>query len=207
MKLIIIALIVVVVLLGVLFLIRGNEDSWLCVEGEWVEHGHPAQAKPTGGCGDDQTNGVSNFAECAAIGNAVMESYPRQCRDAQGNLFTEVIGNELEKTDLIRLNEPRPNQTVESPLTVSGEARGAWFFEGDFPIILLDADGWIVAQGYASAQGEWMTEDFVPFIGQLEFTLADIQVGNSGSLILQKDNPSGLPANDDALEIPVKFSI
>jgi eight-cysteine-cluster-containing protein len=34
---------------------------------------------------------ISNFEECAAAGNAVMESYPRQCRTADGRLFVEEI--------------------------------------------------------------------------------------------------------------------
>ena len=34
---------------------------------------------------------VANFEECAAAGNAVMESYPRQCRSADGRLFVEEI--------------------------------------------------------------------------------------------------------------------
>ena len=42
-----------------------------------------------------------------------------------------------------------------------------------------------------------MTENFVPFILTLEYN-ADTSVSNKGSLILQKDNPSGLPENDDA---------
>ena len=43
------------------------------------------------------------------------------------------IGNELEKADMIRVDAPRPNQVIQSPLTVKGEARGAWFFEASFP--------------------------------------------------------------------------
>ena len=34
---------------------------------------------------------ISSFEECAAAGNAVMESYPRQCRSADGRLFVEEI--------------------------------------------------------------------------------------------------------------------
>ncbi len=34
---------------------------------------------------------ISNFEECAAAGNPVMESYPRQCRGADGRLFVEEI--------------------------------------------------------------------------------------------------------------------
>lgn len=34
---------------------------------------------------------VDDFATCVGMGNPVMESYPRQCRDSQGNLFIEEI--------------------------------------------------------------------------------------------------------------------
>lgn len=33
---------------------------------------------------------IENFDDCAAAGNAVMESYPRQCH-ANGQTYTEVI--------------------------------------------------------------------------------------------------------------------
>jgi len=146
---------------------------------------------------------VTTFQECVAAGNPVMESYPRQCSH-EGQHFVEEIGNELEKRDLIRVNTPRPNAEIESPLTITGEARGYWYFEATFPVILTDWDGRIIAEGYASAQDDWMTEAFVPFTATLEFTV-DTSVSNRGSLILKKDNPSGLPEHDDALEFPVYF--
>src|SRR3990167_7466392 len=65
---------------------------------------------------------VRNFAECAAGGFSVMESYPRQCKGPDGQTFREDIGNELLKDDLIRVATPRPNTTVASPLTVRGMA-------------------------------------------------------------------------------------
>ncbi|PJE64544.1 MAG: hypothetical protein COU90_01750 [Candidatus Ryanbacteria bacterium CG10_big_fil_rev_8_21_14_0_10_43_42] len=147
---------------------------------------------------------VTNFEECVAAGNLVMESYPRRCRNA-GETYTEHIGNELEKADLIRINSPRPNQSIESPLTIIGEARGSWFFEASFPVFLTDWDGRIIAQGIATAEGEWMTTDFVPFKAVLVFTVDENVYSTRGTLILQKDNPSGLPEHDDALEIPVVF--
>ncbi len=149
-----------------------------------------------------ETAPAANFEECAVAGNPVMESYPRQCR-ANKQTFTENIGNELEKIDLIRIDAPRPNQTVKSPLTIEGNARGTWFFEGDFPIILTDWDGRIIGESFATAEGEWMTEEFVAFTAVLEFEYPTYD--NHGTLILRKDNPSGLPEHDDALEIPVLF--
>lgn len=146
---------------------------------------------------------VLTFEECVAAGNPVTESYPRGCTSKEGLHFTENIGNELEKADLIRIDSPRPNQKVSSPLTITGEARGNWFFEASFPVVLTDWDGRIIAQGIATAKSEWMTTDFVPFEATLTFLVDTTAYSNRGTLILQKDNPSGLPANDDALEIPV----
>lgn len=107
--------------------------------------------------------------------------------------------------DLIRLDQPTRNAAVASPLTVTGEARGAWYFEGVFPVVLTDWDGRIIAEANAHAQGEWMTEDFVPFEAVLNFDISSNRVRDNGSLILQRSNPSGLPENDAALEIPVLF--
>ena len=151
----------------------------------------------------DNNDSINSFEECIAAGYPAMESYPRQCKTSDGKSFTEYIGNELEKIDLIRIDSPRPNQEIESPLIIEGEARGYWFFEGDFPVVLTDWDGLIIAQGIAQAKGEWMTEDFVQFEARLEFEKPEYS--NKGTLILRKDNPSGLPENDDALEVPVIF--
>ncbi|HPN80939.1 MAG TPA: Gmad2 immunoglobulin-like domain-containing protein [bacterium] len=146
---------------------------------------------------------INSFAACVQAGNPVQESYPRQCQ-AGNQTFIENIGNELDKSDLIRLDSPRPNQMINSPLTITGQARGSWFFEASFPVILTDWDGKIIAQTIATAQGDWMTEDFVPFSATVEFDRP--AAGQNGSLILQKDNPSGLSEYDDALEVPVLFA-
>jgi hypothetical protein len=114
------------------------------------------------------------------------------------------------KANLITLTTPIPNGVVASPLLISGQARGGWFFEASFPVSLTNWDGLIIAQGVATAQSEWMTAEFVPFTATLTFT-NPYQTGNQdfmkkGTLVLQKDNPSGLPEHDDALEIPIRFA-
>lgn len=160
----------------------------------------------------EQNNGVAanTYDECVALGNPVMESYPQQCIDAVGNHFTQYIGNGFEKQDLIRLTSPQPTAVVESPLTITGEARGYWFFEASFPVVITDWDGRIIAEHFAQAQGDWMTEEFVPFTAEINFespySEGDPDFMRNGTLILQKDNPSGLPENDDALEIPIIFN-
>ena len=102
----------------------------------------------------------------------------------------------------VRVTAPNPGAVIGSPLTVSGEARGNWYFEASFPVRLVDSSGQQLAVVPAQARGEWMTTNFVPFEVQLSF-LPPSSAG--GFLILQKDNPSGLPEHADSLVIPVRF--
>ncbi|OGZ60573.1 MAG: hypothetical protein A2919_01695 [Candidatus Spechtbacteria bacterium RIFCSPLOWO2_01_FULL_43_12] len=152
---------------------------------------------------DEGPSEISSFAQCVNSPDAViLETYPRQCRLNDGRTFSEGIGNELEKMDLIRIDNPRPNQEIKSPLIVSGEARGYWFFEASFPVRLYDANGNEIALAIAQAQGDWMTEDFVPYEAVLEF---NTPATSTGVLVLEKDNPSGLPENADELVVPISF--
>jgi len=112
----------------------------------------------------------------------------------------EDIGNELEKMDLIRIENPRPNQAITGPLVVKGEARGTWFFEASFPVKLFDEKGNLIATAIAQAKSDWMTEDFVLFEAELNFASP---IKQKGTLVLEKDNPSGLPENSDELRVPV----
>jgi hypothetical protein len=180
------------------FLLGGPEDDWICVNNEWIKHGNPSAPMPETGCGPE----IKNFSDCAKAGYPIMESYPRQCRDGSGSLLVEDIGNEFQKSDLIQINKPRPNEVVTSPLAIEGQARGTWFFEASFPVKLLDNNGQVMATAIAQAQSDWMTEDFVPYKATIEFTAKE---GGVGTLVLEKDNPSDLPQNADELRVPVIF--
>jgi hypothetical protein len=107
------------------------------------------------------------------------------------------------KSEYLVLDSPAPGEVVNSPLNIRGRARGLWFFEGDFPLFLKDSSGKVIAKGFATAKGEWMTRDFVPFSGTLEFRKTG--AGGKGSLILKKANPADLPEQDDALQILLFF--
>ena len=102
----------------------------------------------------------------------------------------------------LRLNEPLSGATVTSPLKISGQVPGSWSFEASFPVKLVDQDQKEIASGHATLQGDWMTDDYVPFTAQLTFTAP---TAKAGYLILQKDNPSGDAAKDDSATIEVKF--
>lgn len=144
---------------------------------------------------------ITSFEDCISAGIPVQESYPRRCI-FEGKSFTEDIGNTLEKQDLIQLTFPTPNQVVKSPLNIDGQARGKWFFEASFPVKILDSNGKVLGTAIASTTSDWMTDKFVTFSASLVF---EASTTASGTLVLEKDNPSGLVENEDSLEIPVKF--
>lgn len=106
--------------------------------------------------------------------------------------------------DKIFVSQPLKNTVVKSPLVVKGEARGNWYFEASFPVVLIDANGKELALSPAQAKTDWMTTEFVPFEVTLTFSTP---LTKTGTLILKKDNPSGLPENDASISIPVRFEI
>lgn len=119
---------------------------------------------------------------------------------ALGALF--FISSRNQNNAMIRVATPTADAFITSPLVISGQARGNWYFEASFPAELIDANGKQLFIGPVQAQGEWMTEEFVPFNSEIIF--AQPETAN-GTLILRKDNPSGLPENDAEVRIPVRF--
>lgn len=104
--------------------------------------------------------------------------------------------------DLIQVELPFPGAVVGKDFSVIGKARGNWFFEASFPIEVLDKNGKILARGIAQPRDgdTWMTTEFVNF-------KADIQIPQTYigpvTLILRKDNPSGLVEHDASIAFPI----
>ena len=107
------------------------------------------------------------------------------------------------RREFIVVESPEPDAVISSPLKVRGRARGTWFFEGDFPLVLKDHKGRVITQGFVTARGQWMTKEFVPFEGTLTFKKP--VAGTRGILVFKKDNPSDRPELDDSVELPVYF--
>ncbi len=151
---------------------------------------------------------IDSFIACAENGYPVTESYPRRCTLPDGRGFDEKIStaslpsNDETVVGNIKVTSPKPGDTVSNPIKIEGEARGSWFFEASFPARLLDADGKEIATIPVTAKTDWMTKDFVGFYAELKF---DGVTTDTGTLILQRDNPSGLPDNDESMSIPIKF--
>ena len=96
------------------------------------------------------------------------------------------------------------NTEITSPLEVRGTAPGTWFFEANIGLRLEDRQGNVLAQGYAMANGDWMTTSSLGFMGTIEFQATRDM---DGYLVVAKDNPSGLPENDDERKLPVKIKV
>ncbi len=131
------------------------------------------------------------FLSTALVGVSVFYAKNRQ-KEIRQSLFSEKI----------RLFAPLSGAKVKSPLAISGEARGFWYFEASFPVHLLDADGKEVATSLAQAESDWMTEEFVPFKSVITFQNPETE---TGFLIFKRDNPSGLPEHDEEIRIPITF--
>lgn len=104
--------------------------------------------------------------------------------------------------DIIQVSLPLSHSVVQSPLKIIGSARGTWYFEASFPVRMFDSNGKELGVIPAQAKGDWMTTDFVPFEANLIF---QIPTTKTGTLVLERDNPSGLPENSDSVSIPVRF--
>jgi len=117
-------------------------------------------------------------------------------------LISKDSDEEQETGDLIQVTFPRPGAEITSPLQIRGKARGTWYFEGDFPVRLFDAQGNEIAIAIATAQGEWMTEDWVDFEATMEF---EVPTSGDGVLVFQKSNPSDMRELDREYRMEVGF--
>lgn len=101
---------------------------------------------------------------------------------------------------MIKVETPRPGTLAGKTFTIKGEARGQWYFEASSPIEVRDKTGKVLATVVAQAQGEWMTTSFVPFTASA--TVPENYIGPA-TIVLKKDNPSGLPQHDASASYPV----
>ena len=102
----------------------------------------------------------------------------------------------------VKVYTPQKNSAVQSPLVVIGQVPGSWSFEAQFPVVLKDSAGNVLAKTTAKLAGDWMTEELVPFTAALKFDKPTVA---GGTLELQKDNPSGDTAKADTVISPVRF--
>lgn len=142
---------------------------------------------------------VVDYDTCVAANNPITQGKPLTCTTADGRDFVDTTA--VSEPDVV-IDTPVIAQTVTSPMTVKGKARGSWFFEANLPILLKDENGKVLAQvGYHTTEN-WMTNDYVSINTTLKFPAPTTDYG---VLVIHNDNPSGDPANDKTFEVPVRF--
>lgn len=134
----------------------------------------------------------------ALVGNTLSD---KSGKTAEGNVrLSDVV---------LETKLPIKSSDFSLPFEIEGKARGTMFFEGSFPVFVIDDSGTILYRGLAQAQGEWMTEDYVSFVAELsasEEIAEDFVPTPPVVLVLEKDNPSGLPELSGRIKIPfLKF--
>ena len=146
------------------------------------------------------------YPQCGNYEEAQMQACQkeRQTFDLDNliNEITQTIKLQSVKSDPV-ITSPQANSKISSPLTVKGTVPAGWMFEGVFPIKLLDENKKLISQAQAKEviAGSWSTGKDVEFTATLNYSTTTL----SGFLVIEKDNPSGLPANASSYEIPVKF--
>jgi hypothetical protein len=80
---------------------------------------------------------------------------------------------------------------------IKGQAKGSWFFEASFPIEIQNQKGDSLKTFIAQATSDWMTENYVPFVADIDLSNLSLKSGNKIKIIFHKDNPSGDASKDD----------
>ena len=100
----------------------------------------------------------------------------------------------------VSVSSPISGATVGHSLSVTGKVPGNWSSEAQFPLMVRDANGNVVGRATGHLQGDWQTTALVPFTATIQI---DGNFRGLARLVLLKDNPSGLPENDDSMEVPI----
>ena len=93
-----------------------------------------------------------------------------------------------------------PNTKVRGIVSYRGVIKGAYFFEANIGINILDLNKKTLKQSNAVAKSDWMTTDPVSFEGNIDFTGLP-----KGPVYFEihNDNASGFPEKDKSILIPI----
>ena len=123
---------------------------------------------------------AATLAACSPPASPPESSGPASTSQTQAAAPTAVA-------DLAQVSAPTANSAVTSPLHVTGVAPANWYFENQFPVRLVDAQGQTIAEAPATPRVNW-TANAEPkeFDAMLSFT-----VSGPATLVLQEDNARG----------------
>ncbi|MCG2690253.1 GerMN domain-containing protein [Candidatus Parcubacteria bacterium] len=145
-------LLAVIVTAG-LMIIRGDEDTWLCVQGQWVQHGNPSSEMPTSTCPgfmpqepdwvilntpkENQFVSSPLLIEGKAKGTWFFEgSFPAKLYDEQGELLSVAIASSQGEW----MTEDYVDFTAQMTFLVATTTQAKLVLERDNPSGLTELD-------------------------------------------------------------------
>lgn len=145
----------------------------------------------------------SSIVTSVGIGNEqyIISAYPADSKYI--NTYNQFLGLiNLGVNSPIKISKPSLGQEISSPLEISGQAPGSWFFEANLSLKLVNDANEILAEKNYMTSKNWMTQEMISFETQLEFGNPE---ANAGYLRIDKANPSGRPQNANQFFWPITF--
>lgn len=178
-----------VLLLGTILTIRilSGEDGWICVNNQWVSHGHLKAPAPTSGCERVVEPPIQDTVPTSTPTTTDEEYYQRIMSKLRNESGQETRLYSPDMSDKGTAND------WKSPMLVKGALPSSWYFEATAHAVLKDGNNKVLADGSITSQGDWTKPGLVPFETTFTFSTPTTPIG---TLTLFADNPSGMPENE-----------
>ncbi len=114
-KFILILLLILLAIFVARFLFGGNEDTWICGNGQWVKHGNPSAPMPETGCGEVENDWQSQTIEEIGLSFKYPKGTTFRKEIADDSAGIRAVGFYVEKEGytLYGLYQPKSEATEE----------------------------------------------------------------------------------------------
>lgn len=102
--------------------------------------------------------------------NDLCKKFTNICEDS-----SDILNITSKNGVVLTLENIQENETVDMGTVINGSITGSWFFEGEFPVRILNTEMEILDTLVAKANEDWMTEENVKFELLLDFDIEQEQ--------------------------------
>ncbi len=101
--------------------------------------------------------------------------------------------------------QPQAQQKILPPLTITGQARGYWFYNNEFPVIVYDSTDTAIAYGVAKTTADTNTKEFLPFTAVIEeYTF--LPAKKRGYILFQRSTGDIQQGRQNTARVPIQFA-
>ena len=126
-----IVILIVVIILGIRFIFGGSEDTWICVNGEWVKHGVPSAPMLDEPCDSGDSRTGDDKQQMAGAKKAVRDFVEENIADLSP--IEPVLGGSWYVLDIEFLDDDKVRVAYEDGHIMSE-------FEANYRIVNKDGD-------------------------------------------------------------------